>query len=191
MTCRMPLINALQVKDKREINIILKSYKHPGGAINFPALFSISSEQRLPELAKNDFRLIHTVVTAGLGMCFETMNLSRPMSPDQVIDLADLILETCAEDNLALEDLLLFLQKLVRGEYGPMYESLDIPKFMEKFELYREDRFQAIKNIRDEQQAQYGSSADKRRMTEMFPDDERKEHIKAAMQHLIDTATPK
>lgn len=190
MILKQPLINALQVKDKLEVNALLRTYKNERGQTNFPALFSIPSSQRLPEIARQDFKLAHTVISVGLTFCFESMNLTRPMSADQIIDLSDAIIETSAEDNLSLEDLLLFMQKLSRGEYGPMYEGMDIPKFMQHFDVYREQRWQAIQAVREEQAAQHGASADKRRMSELNPDTERRDHINAALQYMIDKAKP-
>jgi hypothetical protein len=61
---------------------------------------------------------------------------------------------------------MLFLQKLTRGEYGTMYESMDIPKFMEKFELYREERFQSMQNIREEQAANHRPDYSDTRLSE-------------------------
>jgi len=113
-------------------------------------------------------------ITAALHLSMESMNLKRGLTVDQEIDLAEAIIDTASEDNLALEDLMLFLQKLVRGEYAPMYESLDIPKFMEKFEIYREERHQQCRRIREEQHIQYKKSGDTGRTTQV---DELSEHF--------------
>lgn len=169
----------MQKRDKNEINAIVKSYKTDQGHPNFPALFTIPSEHRLPELAKKDYKLAAGLVVAGLTSAFESMNLSRPMNAAQIIDLADAVLDTSAEDNLSLEDLVLFLQKLVRGEYGVLYESMDIPKFMEKFEKYREERYQAIKNIRDEQAANHRPDYSDQRISEQSKRAESAKNISA------------
>jgi hypothetical protein len=146
------LLNALKSGNKPEINLSLKQYKHQNGVVKFDALFEIPSTNRLPALPIDE---ILPVLTAGLTLAFETMNLVRGVSDNQLIDLAETILETSSEDNLALEDVMLFLQKLTRGEYGKLYESMDIPKFMEFFEKYREERWQALKELRYEQSVQH------------------------------------
>jgi hypothetical protein len=151
--------------NRQEINLILKSYKHPSGSVNFQALLQIPSNCRLPEIAKVDYLKAASIVTAGITMAMESMNLNRPMTAAQIMDLSDAIIETCGEDNIALEDLMLFMQKLTRGEYGVLYESMDIPKFMEKFELYREERFQSLRSIREEEHAQYSGLGDNTRTT--------------------------
>jgi hypothetical protein len=88
-------------------------------------------------------------------LAFEGMNLKRGMTSDQIVDLAETIIDSSNEDWLSMEDLMLFLQKLVRGQYGVMYQSLDIPTFMEKFEIYREERHRALIKIREEKESQY------------------------------------
>jgi hypothetical protein len=147
-------MNALKTGNKQGINLTLRAFKLHNGVINFPALFEIRSESRLPYLAQNSINDILPLIATALTLAFETMNLARPMTNAQVLDLAETILESSNEDNLALEDLMLFLQKLTRGEYGKLYESMDIPKFMQFFEMYREERYQALKALRDEQDAQ-------------------------------------
>ncbi len=49
---------------------------------------------------------------------------------------------------------MLFLQKLVRGEYD-VGETMNIPKFLKIFEIYREHRWQELNRIRDERHTQY------------------------------------
>lgn len=125
---------------------------------------------------------IAMIVTA-LTMAFETMNLVRGMNAGQIMDLADALIETSAEDNLAMEDLVLFLQKLTRGEFGKLYESLDIPKFMQMFEVYREDRFQALRNFRDEENAKYSIDRTEPRSSEQLQREESIKNTAALVQY--------
>jgi hypothetical protein len=111
-------------------------------------------------MAEQDFKNASMLVTVGLTLAMESMNLKRPMNEIQILDLAEAIIDTAAEDNLAMEDLMLFLQKLTRGEYGAMYESIDIPKFMEKFEIYRQERHEALQNHRYEIEVRYKTMGD-------------------------------
>lgn len=161
----------------------IKEYKLPSGHANFPALFTIPSGQRLPALAKQDMKRAFMIVCAGVTMAMESLNLARPMNSNQIMDLTDAILETAEEDNLALEDLLLFLQKLTRGEYGAMYESMDIPKFMLMFEKYREDRFQAVRAIRDEQIASHRPDYSETRLSDKSTQDEKLKHVAAVIEY--------
>jgi len=147
----------MEVGNKQQISLALRHYKEPSGVIKYKEVLSIPSENRITQMAANDFGKVSMIIVAGLTLAFEGMNLKRGMNAIQILDLSEAIIDTAAEDNLAFEDLMLFLQKLVRGEYAPMYESMDIPKFMEKFELYREERHQELHRIRFEQESQFKS----------------------------------
>ncbi len=150
----------MEAGDKQAISVILREYKTQQGIVKYDKVLAIPINDRIPKLAEKDFPKIITVITAALTLAFEGMNLKRGMTPAQVVDLAEAIIDTAGEDNLALEDLMLFLQKLVRGEYGAMYESMDIPKFMIAFEVYRELRWQQLNNLRLEQASQHKVQGD-------------------------------
>lgn len=145
----MNLIDAMVAGDKMQINIALRQYKTEYGAIDFPKVLSIDREQRIVELVKKDFPQMITIITAALTLAFEGLNLKRGMTSAQTVDLAEAIIDSSGEDMLAMEDLMLFLQKFVRGEYGAMYESMDIPKFMLSFENYRQERYTALLTIKE------------------------------------------
>lgn len=183
LTFKRPLINALEAGNKMEINMAIKEYKLPSGHANFPALFTIPTGQRLPALAKQDAKRAFMIVCAGVTMAMESLNLARPMNSNQIMDLTDAIIESSEEDNLSLEDLLLFLQKLTRGEYGAMYESMDIPKFMQFFEKYREQRFQAIKALREEQTANHRPDYSETRLSDQSQRDERLKHVASVIEY--------
>lgn len=148
---------------KLEINKCLKTYKLENGAPNFPALFTIPSTQRLPELAKVDPDGTCTLVTAGLTLAIENMNLKRGLNADQIVDLAEEIMDSATEDNISLEDLMLFMQGLTRGRYGELYESMDIPKFLNLFGKYRDERWAEGIKIRDQKHEEYKNLGDKER----------------------------
>jgi len=145
----------METGNRQQISLLLRDFKTTQGVIKYEKVLSIPYNDRIPQLAAKDFTRIVTIITAALTLAFEGMNLKRGMTAIQVLDLAEAVIDTAAEDNLALEDLMLFLQKLVRGEYGAMYDSMDIPKFMTAFENYREQRWKQLNNIREEQAAQH------------------------------------
>lgn len=175
----------MEIGNKLEISLALREFKQPNGAIYFPSLFEIKSDQRLPYLFEKEPHRIAPLVTAGLTLAFESMNLQRGMNAIQIADLAEMILESSNEDNLALEDLMLFLQKLVRGEYGKLYESMDIPKFMEFFEKYREERFQALRTLREEQSVQFKATPINDRIIDWNGGDEKSKQREALKDYLI------
>ncbi len=148
MTFSKRLTNALMAYNRTEVNQIISLYKTPNGAPNYPVLLEL--QERLPTMIARDYKKTCAVIVVALTKAFEAMNLSRPMNGDQILELAETIMDSSAEDYLALEDVVLFLQGLVRGKYGALYESMDIPKFMEKFEIYRQERHEAMLRARDE-----------------------------------------
>lgn len=162
------LINAVMQGNRHELNLCLKKFKE-GSSINYPAVLSI--HKRLPAMAKENPEETLGIVVVSLTMAFETMNLSRPMNDAQVVELAETIIDSSEEDYLSPEDVLLFLQGLVRGKYGSLYESMDIPKFMEKFEIYRSERHIALIEHRREQHIQHNALPINDRLADMFPDD--------------------
>jgi len=130
------------------VSHILKQYKLPNGASNYPELFRIPTWERLPALAQLDLTRLNLILIKELTLCFETMNLRRGMNEMQILSLSELIIETSYEDNLSIEDILLFLRNMIQGKYETSYESMDIPKFMKLLEIYRQERYEAIQDYR-------------------------------------------
>lgn len=170
-------------KDKRAINEMIRALKTDNGVINYKKLLSVPVPERLPAMYKKNPRQTAGMIVAALTIAFEQMNLSRPMNEDQILDLADAIIDTSGEDFLSIEDLMLFLQGLTRGQYGALYESMDVAKFMEKFEVYRQTRHEAYQNIRDEQHVQFKSAGDPTRASD-DTDRERELHRSALGDYL-------
>lgn len=147
--------------DKVGVNLELRKYKTKTGAADFPALFKIPNDQRIAAMAEKDLGETIKLITVALTLAFEGMNLARPMQAFQILDLAEVIVdESAGEDKVAFEDLMIFLQKLTRGEYPGLYEGIDIPKFMERFNAYRDERWEAGVRLRDEQDAYYKGLGD-------------------------------
>ena len=137
-----------------EVNLILKQYKDDVGLIKYESVLSIPTTDRIPALAKQDFMRINMLIIGALTMAFKSLNLKNGLNEFQILDLSEAIIDTSNEDNLSFEDLMLFLQKLVRGEYE-LSENMNIPKFLKIFEVYREKRWQELNRIRDEQHTQH------------------------------------
>lgn len=139
------------------------------GAINYPVILSVPSSERLPVLAKADFTRLNMIIIAALTMAFEAMNMKRGMNEFQILNLAEEIIDTASEDNLSIEDLMLFLQNIVRGKYKLSYESFDIPKFMELFEIYRQERHSAFLRLREDEHLQHKGMGDAERDVKSNP----------------------
>lgn len=136
--------------DKLGVSLELKKYKNENGSVNFIALRDIPVENRLFALAKQDLGQAVKLIAVSLTYAFESLNLVRPMNAFQILDLAEVIVEESGTDKLALQDVLIFLQRLTRGYYPALYEGMDSAKFMERFNHYRDERWEEMRAIRDE-----------------------------------------
>ena len=184
---KRPLTAALISGNRQEINKALEPFKD-GAGYNYPEILSIP--ERLPEMAKNAYNDTLGLITVALTKSFQAMNLVRPMNADQIVELAETILDSSNEDRLALEDVILFLQGLIRGKYGALYESMDIPKFMEKFEVYREARHQALVRIKEERHSNYVSAGDATRWSKEDADREKEANRDAMANYLRNKYNP-
>lgn len=153
--------------DNRTMALILKQYKFKSGEINYPAIFTVPASERLPALYEKDFMQATALVVGALTMAFEKMRFKN-MDGRLINDIAEEVLNTCDEDNLSLEDLVLFLQNMTKGKYGHI-ESMSIAKFMSLFEKYRDDRHSAILEYRENEHLQFKGLGDANRSSKGDP----------------------
>ena len=152
----------METGNKVEQAIILKQFKREDGNINYPAVLSIPTTERIPQLAKQDFRRVLLLIIGAITVAMESLIDKKRLNEIQILDAAESIIDTAEEDNLSFEDIMLFLQKLTRGEYK-MPAELDVPKFMEIFEIYRENRHQEYHELQYNRHLQYKSLGDANR----------------------------
>jgi hypothetical protein len=151
------IINALEEDDRLSVTTLIRAYKLPSGAVNYEAVLSIPVNDRIPALLKlkGGVERIHKVVGGAVQVAMEALTLKQSLSPGQIMELVDTILDSSHEDNLGVEDVVLFLQQLVRGQTEKLFNQIDITKFMYMFERYRQERYKNLINIREEQDANY------------------------------------
>lgn len=143
---KLNLCAAMVAGNNRQVAQILKQYKLPTGEVNFPAICStVPSEERLPAIYQKDFMQATALVVGALTMAFEKMNFKRKMDGILINNIAEEVLDDCDVDNLSLEDLLLFLQMMVRGRYGNI-EELSVSRFMNLFDKFRDERHKSFLN---------------------------------------------
>ena len=133
----------MEAGNNREITNILKQYKSKDGLIKFDEVMKVPLSDRLPVIVEKNFMKATMLIVAAITMAFEKMSMSKKVDGVLINNIADEVIDTCGEDNLALEDLMLFLQGLVRGKYGNN-DSMTVSKFMNIFEIYRDERYKAI-----------------------------------------------
>ncbi len=150
------LLNAIHNNRTDLITANLSAFKERGNVNYLAVINTIPLNDRLPELAKKyPKKDIAAIITVALTSAFEKMNLRYAMNADQIVELGEMIIETSEEDQLAMEDVMLFLQQLVRGQMGKIYDRMDIPTFFEMFEKYRQDRHTDFINYKYEKDVQF------------------------------------
>lgn len=149
----------MEAENNREITSILKQYKEPTGLIKFEEVMKVPLSDRLPMLVEKNYMKATALVVAAITMAFEKMSMKKKVDGVLINNITDEVIDTCGEDNIGLEDLMLFLQGLVRGKYGNN-DDMTVAKFMNLFEIYREERYRAIIAYREQECANLDALGD-------------------------------
>jgi hypothetical protein len=146
----------METKNSREISLRLSSFKNNFGSVDHKLTLSVPGIERIPCLiqAKDGRMRVSAVINASLVSAFNNMSVKYGMDDDQTFELAEAIIDTSFEDNLSLEDILLFLNDLVRGKRGEIGYKMDMSTFFKLFEGYRQERWVTLQDVRYEQHAQ-------------------------------------
>jgi hypothetical protein len=148
------------------------------GIVNHERTIQIPSSERITAICRTDdgYKQIYTVLTLHLAQTFLNLNLRKGMNEDQIINLAERIIEEAEEDNLSLEDVLLFLEQLESGKRGKIYDRMDMPTFFELFEGYRQDRHLAYMYKRYEIEQNYKARGAAERSSEQHISEDNSYH---------------
>ena len=151
---------------KGEVYNEMCRYKEKGEPNHLAVIEHVPVSERLPALAKMyGPEKISAVLNLAITNALNNFNLRVGMNPDQIAELSYSLIEEAEQDQLAIQDILLFLEGLPKFKYGKVYDRMDMPTFYELFEVYREQRHQAYVNAREEQHAQFKSMGDSNRMS--------------------------
>lgn len=168
---KTPFLAILKAGNNLQIATRLADFKQ-NGEIDFKQVLSIEGGQRIPALIqqKGGRETVLLALSLSLKNAMNNLNLKYQMNENQVVALADTIIDQAGQDHLALEDVMLFLQKLLAGEYGPVEFKMDSPTFFKYFEAYREERFEAYEKIKYEKHVNYKSMGAERDDPETWGD---------------------
>ena len=124
-------------------------------APNFEALLSIPLTERIPGLLKEyGLKKMHRLIRTMLHEFCHGIKLpkSRMLTETRMSAVAcDLIL-VAEEDQLSMEDLIVFFELAKKGRWGKFKGLLTHFSLMEKLEQYREERYRRYSEIREEQE---------------------------------------
>ena len=159
------LMNAMETGDQQLVKTLLKPFQS-GAGLDFLMLAKIPSGERIPALAKENKSYVHKFIVAQIEYTMKFFNLSNSLSVEQIFLLADQIIDEAGDDNISLQDVFIFLQKLATGKMGVVYNRLDIPSVMEMFDKYRDERVDEIIKIKEEIHINHKASGDPTRWSE-------------------------
>jgi hypothetical protein len=130
-----------------------------GTTVLFDKVLSISMYSRIPHLTHvYGFDSIHDILTALLTQFSNSLNLIRPMSADQIFETSYDLVMTTQEDQLSIEDYVLFFKGAKEGRYGIIRDRMDQQTVFELLEAYRQERHRQFIAIRDEKHQQLKGS---------------------------------
>jgi hypothetical protein len=127
----------------------------------------IPVSERIPALNKMyGNEKIAALLSIQITRTLNNFNLRVGMNPQQIMELAYAIIDDAEQDQLAIQDILLFLDGMPKFKYGKVYDRMDMPTFFEMLEKYREERHQAYMNGKEEAHAQFKAMGDSNRTSQ-------------------------
>lgn len=137
-------------------NLALQQYSTTGGA-NFEMLLSIPLSERVPALI-NEYGLkrMHRLMKTMLNeFCYSiTLPKSKKLTETKTSVIAcDLIL-IADEDQLSMEDLIVFFELAKNGKYGRFKNLLTHYSIIEKLEQFRQERYTTYVCMKEQKEAE-------------------------------------
>jgi hypothetical protein len=137
-------------------NLALQQYSTADGA-NFEALLAVPLSERIPALIsqyglKRMHRLIKTILNE---FCYSiALPKSKKLTETKTsVTACDLIL-VADEDQLSMEDLIVFFELSKNGKYGKFKTVLTHYSIMEKLEQFRQERYETYIRIKEQKEAE-------------------------------------
>jgi hypothetical protein len=163
------MLSLLERRDEGSINQALTAFREKG-IVSYEKTLAIPMEQRIPVLAQSPEgrQKVSIALAASMLSAFQHIDKAK-MSAATIKEIAEGIIDSSHEDQLSIEDILLFLKDLLMGKYGKISSGLDMPAFFEIFERYRDERYKTLRKIRWEEHLTYKSLGDSNRAFDELP----------------------
>lgn len=149
---------------------LAKSQYTKGEEVLFERLLSIPLNERIPGLI-NDYGLqrAHRLMKMVLQeFCYAILlPKSAKLSDTKIAACACDIILAAYEDQLSLEDIVVFLERAREGKYGKFKGMVTHFSVMQKLEQYRTDRSTAYQTLKAEQEAELKKMSDIPRIGEV------------------------
>jgi hypothetical protein len=135
-------------------SLALQQYSTANGA-NFEALLSIPLTERIPGLIneyglKRMHRLIKTILTE---FCYSiALPKSKKLTETKISVVACDVILAADEDQLSMEDLIVFFELTKNEKYGKFKGLLTHYGIMEKLEQFRQERYTTYVRIKEQKE---------------------------------------
>lgn len=138
-------------------NLVVQQYQHEG-AVKFDALLSIPLSDRIPGLIESyGKKTMHRLLVMILKEFNNKLLLpkAKKLTETKISIAACEIMLLSYEDQLSLEDVILFLQRVKSGRYGPI-KALVLPSILfQKMEMYRQARHKVFIKMKESRDAAF------------------------------------
>lgn len=138
-------------------NLVLQNYQKDS-KVKFDALLAIPLSERIPGLIESyGKKTVHRLLVMILKEFNNKLKLpkAKKLTETKISIAACELMLTAYEDQLALEDVILFLQRTKAGLYGPI-RNLILPSVLfDKFEMYRQARHDIFMKLKEARDAEY------------------------------------
>ena len=137
-------------------NLAVQQYATADGP-NYEALLSIPLSERIPALIneyglKRMHRLIKTILNE---FCYTVaLPKSKKLTETKTSVTACDLLLVADEDQLSMEDLIVFFELTKNGKYGKFKTVLTHYSIMEKLEQFRQQRYETYIRIKEQKEAE-------------------------------------
>ena len=125
-------------------------------SINYKKLLSIPHENRIPSLIEEfGIKRMHSLITIMIREFCHAIKLpkSRKLNETGCKACACDLMLAAEEDQLSMEDLVLFFERAKEGKYGAFKNMLKHFDLMEKLEMYRDERYTAYHEMKEKKEA--------------------------------------
>ena len=158
-------LSILAEDDTAGRNKMIKFYSERN-APNFTELLKVGEriEDLVPLIGFEDLGKLIMVEVMKFVKCY---NVVRNMTADQAAECAKAIIYTSEEDNLSLQDVVMFFEGAKQGKYGRVLDHLDQHVIFEMFEKYRQERYNVFRAWKDSKEVQNKAYGDTSRMSEV------------------------
>jgi hypothetical protein len=138
-------------------NLVIQQYQ-PDGQVKYDALLSIPLSERIPGLMESyGKKTMHRLLVMILKEFNNKLLLPRAkkLTETKISVAACELMLLSYEDQLSLEDVILFLQRAKAGQYGAI-KNLVLPSVLfDKLEMYRQARHEVFVRIKVERNAAF------------------------------------